>query len=252
MSRHFKVFDTHAEYEAFINEGISVWPNISICKDRYDAHFNDNGSITPTGETHEYVEIAGIKWATMNLGATAVTDYGLYYQWGDVEGYTQDQIGDEEGEKYFDWQNYKFSIGESSEAGAFTKYNDTDNLKTLELVDDAVNVEWGGNWRIPTNSEWEALLESTTNAWTNNYQGSNVAGITLTDNEDTSKVLFLPAAGYAENSQVIEFNNGGCYWTSDIAYVSNDVFHIEFNEHYLGDYSRVRYYGYTLRGVLDE
>ena len=41
---------------------------------------------------HEYVEIAGLKWATMNIGATSVTDYGLYFQWGDANGYTSEQV----------------------------------------------------------------------------------------------------------------------------------------------------------------
>lgn len=41
---------------------------------------------------HEYVEIGGRKWATMNVGATTVagspkTAYGDYYTWGELETY---------------------------------------------------------------------------------------------------------------------------------------------------------------------
>ena len=50
---------------------------------------------------HEYVEIAGIKWATCNIGANSITDYGLYFQWGDTQGYTADQVGSGEGKKFF-------------------------------------------------------------------------------------------------------------------------------------------------------
>lgn len=46
---------------------------------------------------HDYVEIGGIKWATMNIGANSVTDTGLYFQWGDTQGYAADQIGNGEG-----------------------------------------------------------------------------------------------------------------------------------------------------------
>ena len=39
---------------------------------------------------HEYIEIAGRKWATMNVGATTVaaspeTAYGEYYTWGEID-----------------------------------------------------------------------------------------------------------------------------------------------------------------------
>ena len=37
---------------------------------------------------YEYVDLglpSGLKWATMNVGATHETDYGYYFQWGDVE-----------------------------------------------------------------------------------------------------------------------------------------------------------------------
>jgi len=33
----------------------------------------------------------------MNLGANSITDPGLYYQWGDTQGYTDSQIGSGEG-----------------------------------------------------------------------------------------------------------------------------------------------------------
>jgi len=44
-----------------------------------------------------YVEIAGIKWSTMNIGASTETDAGLYFQWGDIQGYTASQCGSGEG-----------------------------------------------------------------------------------------------------------------------------------------------------------
>lgn len=34
---------------------------------------------------HPYVDLglpSGLKWATMNVGATTETDYGDYFQWG--------------------------------------------------------------------------------------------------------------------------------------------------------------------------
>ena len=39
---------------------------------------------------HEYVTIAGRKWATMNVGAESPTELGDYFMWGEVKGHTAD------------------------------------------------------------------------------------------------------------------------------------------------------------------
>lgn len=106
---------------------------------------------------HDYVEIGGIKWATMNVGATSVTDYGLYFQWGDTQGYTASQVGSGEGQKSFEWTGYKYANNSST---IITKYNATDGLTTLELSDDAVNAAWGGSWRMPTSAECNTLINA--------------------------------------------------------------------------------------------
>ena len=44
---------------------------------------------------HEFVDLglpSGTLWATMNVGASKPSDYGLYFQWGDISGYTKEQI----------------------------------------------------------------------------------------------------------------------------------------------------------------
>jgi len=59
--------------------------------------FGDNFPIILSDQEIEYVEIAGVKWATKNLGAESITDPGFYFQWGDITGYRASQIGDGEG-----------------------------------------------------------------------------------------------------------------------------------------------------------
>jgi hypothetical protein len=49
--------------------------------------------VTIIDSGHDYVEIGGIKWATMNLGATDVTDPGMFYQWADIQGYSASEVG---------------------------------------------------------------------------------------------------------------------------------------------------------------
>lgn len=208
---------------------------------------------TPT-PTHEYVEIAGTKWATMNIGANSVTDTGLYFQWGDISGYTADQVGSGEGQKYFGWADYKYGNGTSSPGDTgMTKYNATDGLTTLEASDDAARANWGGSWRMPTKDEFVALGSAVNTAWTSSYNSSGVAGLVCTDKTDSSKVLFFPAAGNCRNGSVGDVGKFGGYWSSSLFDNVIAAFYLNI---YLGSvgwnyHKFYRHYGYTVRPVVN-
>jgi len=172
---------------------------------------NDNGTERHFHNGYEYVEIGGIKWAKCNVGAEKETDCGLYFQWGDTQGYTAEQVGRGEGKKRFDWDDYKFGDYES-----LTKYNSYDEKKVLELEDDAARTNMGGNWRMPTYEEWTVLGNATTRAWTSDYQGSGVSGIVLTDKTDSTKTLFFLAAGFCLNGSLYDSGSYGFYWSSSL------------------------------------
>ena len=201
---------------------------------------------------HDYVEIAGIKWATMNVGAKKVTDHGLYFQWGNVKGYTAAQVGSGEGQKYFGWADYKYCSDAGTPSFAMTKYNVTDGKMVLDLCDDMVYANWGGGWRMPTKQEFAALDKAVTTAWATNYQGSGVSGLILIDKVDSSKVLFFPAAGFCSYGKVYYVGNGGYYWSSSLrrGYVFS-AFNLFFNSSTVDwQYSYVRYLGLPVRGVI--
>ena len=228
---------------------------------------SDSGS---ESQSLEYVEIAGIKWAIMNVGANSVTDTGLYFQWGDTQGYTADQVGDGEGLKYFDWEDYKYAeldangggngSGSGSGSGSvesvyhMTKYNETDGLTVLQPSDDAVTAAWGGNWRMPTTEEYAALGNAVNVVWTADYQGSGVAGIICTDKTDSSKVLFFPAAGFCVNGSVDYVGSRGYYWSSSLS--DDDVSYarsLRFSSGGVGwSGNDDRYSGFAVRGVLSK
>lgn len=209
--------------------------------------------ITDPTNGHEYVEIGGIKWATMNVGATSETDYGLYFQWGDTQGYTADQVGTGEGQKAFDQSDYKFNPSGDSESGdseTFTKYNTTDGKTVLDLEDDAVAVNWGGAWRMPTTAEFQALGAAVNTAWT---QVNNVYGILCTDKTDSSKTLFFPATGVCSNGGVDDVGDNGSYWSSSLGTSNRKyAYFLDFysSDAGWGSYDS-RYAGYAVRGVLD-
>lgn len=150
---------------------------------------------------HPYVEIGGVKWATMNIGANSETDYGLYFQWGDTQGYHSRQCGSGSYQKPFSWKDYKFGNGTSNPgANGMVKYNASDGKTVLDLSDDAARLYWGSYWRMPTTEEFAALGAAVNTQWTSNYNGTSVAGLIVTDRTDSTKVLFFPAAGGVDNS----------------------------------------------------
>ena len=210
-------------------------------------------TVTSSTPSHDYVEIGGVKWATMNVGATGVTDTGLYFQWGDTQGYTASQVGSGEGQKYFGWADYKYGNGTSSPgATGMTKYNSTDGKTVLDLSDDAARANMGGLWRMPTTAEFQALGNAVNSAWTADYQGSGVAGLICTDKTDSSKALFFPAAGLCFNGSVNFVGSYGYYWSSSVfsSYVQN-AYYLGFNSSSVAwQDSSDRYYGFAVRGVL--
>ena len=174
----------------------------------------------------EYVEIGGVKWATMNIGATSVTDYGYYFQWGDTQGYVGSQVGSGSGQKYFGWSDYKYGNGTSSPSDTgITKYNNIDHKKVLEASDDAVQAAWGDGWRMPTTQEFVALgnaidyIDASGKVITATDKRTTLSGVTglyVADKADRSKRLFFPSGGYFHDGNISRIDEYGIYWTSSI------------------------------------
>lgn len=264
MAIYLKKFETISQYNAYTADTENfILPNVSLTVDNNTVHYNPS---TPPTPSHDFVEIGGVKWATMNVGANSVTDTGLYFQWGDTQGYTADQVGDGEGLKYFDWEDYKYaeldpsgSNGSGSGSGSgggtykMTKYNETDGKTVLEASDDAVTAAWGGGWRMPTTAEFQALREVVNSAWTADYQGSGVSGLILTDKTDSSKVLFFPACGHCGGGSVSFVGSDGCYWSSSLN--SSNVqfaYFFTFNDGIVDWSNYTRFVGCSVRGILGE
>ena len=248
--KHIKLFETVAAFETA--RATLDLPNVSLIEATNGVNYLPYVA-SDQSNVHEYVEIGGIKWATMNIGANSITDTGLYFQWGDTQGYTASQVGSGEGQKYFSWENYKFNNGTESSPN-MTKYNSTDGKSVLEASDDAVTAAWGGNWRMPTPAEFAVLGNAVNKTWTVDYQGSGVAGLILTDKTDSSRELFFPAAGCCWDGTVLQGGYAGFYWSSSLT--SDSVQRANFLwVHELGENMELnsdeRCGGIPVRGVLD-
>lgn len=158
---------------------------------------------------------SGTKWATMNIGATSMTDRGYYFAWGETTGYPDAQSHS------FSWENYALSTGSGSGNDDFTKYhvvNDAFDYLTLQTVDDAATANWGGSWRMPTQTEWEELLNNCVSEWMTNYQNSGMNGLLLTSKMEgyTDKFIFLPANGNYNDTNILGQTIYISYWSSSV------------------------------------
>ena len=193
-----------------------------------------------------YVDLglpSGTLWATCNVGASKPSDFGLYFQWGDVQGYTADQVGLDEGQKKFaiDCSDYKWGA-----APNFTKYKRYG--ATLELEDDAAHVNMGGNWHIPTPEQCQELIDNTTSEWTTQ---DGVNGELFTSKTDPSKSIFIPATGFAWDGSIHSSGSYGHVWSSVLN--ASSVYrgrNLSFGSG--GAYLDIngRYGGFSVRGVI--
>lgn len=221
----------------------------------------------------------------MNVGATSETDYGLYFQWGDTQGYTAAQVGSGEGQKYFGWDDYKYGTDSN-----LTKYNETDGLTTLELSDDAARVNWGGDWIIPTADMYRELNANTKNGFISggsyteyeyhseddgwsypitdftpiNLSSTSLEGVSgfvyydsnalsIIDAINEKKYIFYPTAGECYDGIIDLIYEYGSYYTSSLDVGSNgsvNSWYAYLNYSSMGVDNYYRTLGRNIRAVL--
>ena len=248
MSTYLKLFENHSQYETIIGGGGDtpyVKPNVSHCIAENEVHYNP--FVPDPYNGHAYVDLglpSGTKWATMNVGANSETDYGLYFAWGDTQGYADAST------KAFRWSDYKWSDNGSS--SVMTKYNATDGKTVLDLEDDAAAVNWGGEWHMPTKEQCQELLNTdyVTNAWVTDYNGSGVNGRLFT-NKTNGKTLFIPAGGHCDGGSAFVGYDGYVWASSLDSSFASRAWRIYFDSGGGGVNNNIsRYYGYSVRGVV--
>ena len=231
--KHIKIFSLTSEYETSKSGGTLITPNVSLINEdnsvRYLPEINDpyNG--------HEYVDLGlSVKWATCNVGASSPEEYGLYFAWGETTGYTGEQITS--GERLFTQDVY--------DAGTATSIS-----ADLTLEQDAAHVNLGGNWRMPTKTEEQELLDNCDGLWTDDYNGTGVAGSVFTSKVNGNSVFF-PAAGGCNNSSVKYVGSNGLYWSASWD-SSSRAWYLHLSSRFNGVGLDARYNGFSVRAVCE-
>ena len=150
------------------------------------------------------------------------------------------------------WTNAPFNDGSSSyDSTYFNSVKDTvcPNGILAEKYDTATQI-MGSDWRMPTKAEFDELLSGTTNELIEDYNGTGIKGRKFTSKTDTSKYIFIPAAGNCKNGSVNNVGNNGDVWSSSLN-TSNPVgaWLLYFGSGSCSVYGSSRYYGRSVRGV---
>ena len=184
---------------------------------------------------------SGLKWANKNVGAEKETDYGLYFQWGDVVGYND--------ASHSTWETCPGNGGDSSYNAKSIDAWDADNLLDgiLKPEVDSVTVNMGSKWRMPTITNCLELVENT------NYEVAEINGVKggkFISKVDPSNYIFLPFAGWAADGSFGDQGVEDNIWSSSV--YSDDpecAYYMGVYEFDYGDYVGNRFYALPVRGV---
>ena len=164
---------------------------------------------------------SGTLWCKCNLGAKHEYSYGDYYAWGELT--TKD-------ENYTD-ENYMYK----------------GNPKRLPAKRDVATQKLGNNFHIPTEEQFNELIEYTTNKWVS-YKNTGFYGRLFTGKNGNT--LFIPAAGYGDEDGFFRCDSDGFVWSSD----RKDPYFaraLSFEERYVHMCSYWRANGISIRPVVN-
>ncbi len=169
--------------------------------------YDNSMLITGTISGHTWVVLglpSGLKWATCNVGASSPEEYGGYYAWGETTT-----------KSYYEWSTYKWCNGSYD---TMTKYctlsflGTVDNKTTLDPSDDVAHVKWGGSWRMPTEKEFQELIDNCTWEW---ITLNGVKGYKVTSKKNGNSI-FMPAAGFRNGTSLYDVGSDGYYWSAPL------------------------------------
>ena len=204
-------------------------------EDGEDDDSDDDDDEESSSTTYEAVDLGddvSVLWATMNVGASSVEDYGNYYAWGEI---TVSSNG---------------TYDSTSKFKLYGAYNVTDISGNVSY--DAATYNWGNSWRMPTRDEMTELFDECTYE-TTTYNG--VYGCLITGT--TGKTIFLPSGGYYDTYGFQSEDVQGLYWTSTPTSSSRGAYGLKTitNTSSSATYSigsHTRSDGYLIRAVQDK
>ena len=192
-------------------------------------------------------------WANMNVGASTPQEYGNYYAWGETATKS----------------DYSEVTYQHRKNGIYADLGQSWNIAGTNY--DAVHVNLGNAWVMPTSTQLNELRTECSWSWTTQ---ENVTGYKVTG--PNGKSIFLPNAGFRGGTTLYYDNYydsdaghvGGCYMSSNQSdskssyiptvswcrgYSSNTRYFLSGNDYapfWWDGAATVRYFGRTIRAVF--
>lgn len=157
---------------------INVTAEDKVTKKTYTIDITQSNRIelNPTGsmDGYDYVDLGlSVKWATHNVGAKSIVEYGDYFAWGETEKYNT----------LLTAKNYEYALNRCSPD------------KILSSIYDAVSKNWSKNWRMPTLDEMNELIDNCLWFWTDNVNNINISGYYAVS-KINGNAIFWPMGSY--------------------------------------------------------
>lgn len=214
----FKVFTGNLDFE---KGKYYVYNSVS---NSFDVPPMEEGNVTNReiegfGRVANAIDLGlSVKWASWNVGASKIGDYGGLYGAADPTGLKTST-------SYSDYY-----------------YKNGTNICGTEY--DLASVKWQGAWRLPTMTELKELKEKCT--WTFNVTIDGVLGATATGPNGNS--IFIPYAGIRIGTSVSYKNDHASLWSGecgaspyshgykdlDVNYTTKGGFQMDGSENYTG------------------
>ena len=170
---------------------------------------------------------SGIKWASQNVGAINPEDYGDYFAWGEILP-----------------KEYFYS-------GNSATYGKPMGDITGNALYDVATAIWGNPARIPTKYEIQELLDY---SYISREVLNGVKGVRVYSNKNGNSI-FLPLAGFRNDSSLYHPGEDGQYWCStpwERNDKNQDAYSLVFD--YYGNFGWNWYWrgiGFSVRPVRD-
>lgn len=161
---------------------------------------------------------SGLLWAKSNMGTTEPTELGDYYAWGETS--TKNV-----------YKNKTYKLYKTDKNGGIKeilKYSEKDWKTVLEREDDAANANLGVGYRIPTQEDWQELLDNckweavtvTLPIELDPSQTKSIARWIVTG--PNGKYIILPATGGFKCSGIHDTTDKDTYYTTANLYLYPD------------------------------
>lgn len=181
---------------------------------------------------------SGTLWCDRNVGAISPEDFGGYFQWGGTKDMTNGSCI---------WKEHPYT----DDIDRSEKYNFKDKKTVLDLDDDAANVNMGGEWHMPDDSQFRELAENTDSE---QVSVKGVKGVLFKSRKNENSI-FIPYAGYMEGRKSWYVGISFELWCSTLDHNAEYDEANEFGYDHLDKWyiqTSKLCYGFSVRGVINK